>query len=131
MIAMARIHEDAVKGTLDEAKAELERILASCRAHIAHVGMTNNVELRQYGPPYRFVRVNGTRHDGYVTDIHVIFETTSRSTCKEAERHLIEHARTLLGSFEESGMVLGNSRSGGAGRPTNTGPHVVYVALGG
>jgi hypothetical protein len=89
---MAKIHEDAVKGTVDEAKAELERILVSCRAHIAHVGMTNNVELRQYGPPHRYIRVNGTRHDGYVTDIHVIYETTSRSNCREAEKQLIECA---------------------------------------
>jgi hypothetical protein len=131
MVPMATIYDNAIKKSVDEAKGELARILAGCRAHICHVGMTNNVKIRQYGPPYRWVRVNGTKHEGYVTEIHVIYETPSRSTCRDAERQLIEHARGLIGDFEETEMVLGNSRGGGGGPSTDNGPHVVYVALGG
>lgn len=130
MVAMA-IDTNGIKKTVDEAKAELARILTNCSAHVCHVGMTNDVKRREYGPPYRWIRVNGTKHKGYVTEIHVIYQTSSRSECEDAESELIEHARALVGDFEESGMVLGNSRRGGAGRRTSSGPHYVYVALGG
>lgn len=130
---MAKIEtdEDFLRSTIGEAKLALEQIIDEAQAHIFHVGMTNNYKRRRYGPPYSYIKLDGNEHSGYVSQMRVIYETPSREVCQNVEYELIEHARQLIGDYRSSSMILGNQRKGRAGRPAESGPYYVYVALGG
>lgn len=128
---MITFNDFHISSTVDGAERHLAEVMGAAVAHVFHVGMSVRPKQRMYGVPYRYVRVNKERYDGYTREVHVLYKTDAYELCQSAERRLIAACRRIAGDFAQTQMLIGNVRDGGAGRRAKQGPYYVYVAFGG